>query len=296
MTSRMFVLAAALAASVPVAAQEGRLAPLRMRAAAPAAGDQKVALPRSGVRVPLEAKIVTGAPYSAEVVIETVQTLGDGNRIVSRTTGRVYRDAQGRTRREEDAQPGRVATVAINDPVGGVAFSLDPESRVAWKTTATASRTIVDNIQPSVVPFDDAELQRKIAEILDETGKAPTRAPAAAAGGRLLRSPAAGTENVEKLSARLMEGVMAEGVRITRTIPAGAIGNEQPIVSVTEEWVSPELQTLVMTRTSDPRSGEHTYRLLNIVRADVSGSWFQVPADYTVRETGVNRLVPTVRR
>jgi hypothetical protein len=45
--------------------------------------------------------VVKGAPYSAESVTETIQTLGDGNRIVNRFTSTVYRDGEGRTRREQ---------------------------------------------------------------------------------------------------------------------------------------------------------------------------------------------------
>ena len=99
-------------------------------------------------------------------------------------------------------------------------------------------------------------------------------------------------EKTEVLPARNIEGVMAEGKRTTRTIPAGAIGNEQPIVSTTEEWRSPELQALVMTRTADPRTGESVYKLQNITRAEPNLSWFEVPADYTIRESGVRRIAP----
>src|SRR6266540_1531860 len=53
-------------------------------------------------RVPLETRTLKGAPYSAEVVNEHTQQLADGNRIVERSTGRVYRDKEGRVRREED--------------------------------------------------------------------------------------------------------------------------------------------------------------------------------------------------
>ncbi len=88
---------------------------------------------------------------------------------------------------------------------------------------------------------------------------------------------------------------MAEGKRVTRTIPAGAIDNEQPIVSVTEEWRSPELQVLVMTRTSDPRTGESVYKLQNIIRAEQNSSWFEVPPDYTVKESGIRKMAPSIR-
>jgi hypothetical protein len=38
---------------------------------------------------------VKGAPYSATINNESVQTLADGNRIVQTNTGTVYRDSQG---------------------------------------------------------------------------------------------------------------------------------------------------------------------------------------------------------
>jgi hypothetical protein len=75
---------------------------------------------------------------------------------------------------------------------------------------------------------------------------------------------------------------VAEGTRITRTIPAGAIGNEKPIVIVTERWYSNDLQTVVMTKRSDPRMGETTFTLTNIQRSEPDPALFQVPADYSV--------------
>jgi hypothetical protein len=83
---------------------------------------------------------------------------------------------------------------------------------------------------------------------------------------------------------------MAEGTRITLTIPAGKIGNERPIATVNERWYSQELQTVVLTKNSDPRMGETTYRLTNINRGEPDPSLFQVPADYTVEEGGGVRL------
>ena len=70
----------------------------------------------------------------------------------------------------------------------------------------------------------------------------------------------------------------------TTTIPAGEIGNAQEIKVVSEQWFSDELQVLVMTKHSDPRSGETIYRLTNILRAEPDPSLFTVPADYTVEE------------
>src|SRR6202043_1737649 len=43
---------------------------------------------------------VQGAPYSATITNESVQTLADGNRIVQTSTGTTARDSQGRTRQD----------------------------------------------------------------------------------------------------------------------------------------------------------------------------------------------------
>jgi hypothetical protein len=86
-----------------------------------------------------------------------------------------------------------------------------------------------------------------------------------------------------------MDGVLATGVRMTTIIPAGAIGNAQQINVVSEQWMSPDLKVLVFTKHSDPRQGETTYRLMNIVRAEPDRSLFVVPPDYTIKEQFVRR-------
>jgi hypothetical protein len=79
-------------------------------------------------------------------------------------------------------------------------------------------------------------------------------------------------------------------------IPAGQVGNEQPITITSEEWRSPDLNLLVLTRHSDPRSGESSYRLINIIRAEPDTSLFMVPADYTMRDTGIRKMLDAVRK
>ena len=90
-------------------------------------------------------------------------------------------------------------------------------------------------------------------------------------------------EVTEQLGKQLIEGVEAEGTRTKITIPAGEIGNERAIEIVSERWYSPELQLVVMTRHSDPRSGETTYKLTNINRTEPAKSLFEVPSDYTIK-------------
>jgi hypothetical protein len=92
----------------------------------------------------------------------------------------------------------------------------------------------------------------------------------------------AAAPRTESLGSRDVEGVRAEGTRTTVTIEAGAVGNLAPIEIVSERWFSPELRTVVFSRRSDPRFGETTYRLENIVRGEPSPELFRVPADYKV--------------
>jgi hypothetical protein len=101
-------------------------------------------------------------------------------------------------------------------------------------------------------------------------------------------------EKKEDLGKQMIEGVEAEGTRTTVTIPAGEIGNERAIEIVSERWYSPELQLVVMTRHSDPRSGETTYKLTNINRTEPAKSLFEVPSDYTIKEGSPSRVpLPT---
>src|SRR5262245_30619517 len=97
-------------------------------------------------RMPFEARIVAGAPYSADIAIEQTQTLADGNRIVRRTTGHVYRDGQGRVRREEDNWEGH-SGISIVDPVAKVGYSLDPSTHTAWRTLTSESAEVKMRIE-----------------------------------------------------------------------------------------------------------------------------------------------------
>ena len=113
----IFVVGSALAMSATLNAQAQKPQPApRVTKEKPAQLPQPEWVPRDFNRLgfdffsfgtPLEGKVVKGMPYSAEIATESVQTLGDGNRIVHRSTSRVYRDSEGRVRREDDRPTGR---------------------------------------------------------------------------------------------------------------------------------------------------------------------------------------------
>jgi hypothetical protein len=116
-------------------------------------------------------------------------------------------------------------------------------------------------------------------------------AQSAGGGGYTITTRDGRIENLNKedLGTQIIEGVSANGTRHTFTIPAGQIGNERPIEIVDERWYSKDLQTFVMTRHTDPRSGETVYRLTNINRSEPDHSLFEVPADYVLKESGPTR-------
>ncbi|HKG96167.1 MAG TPA: hypothetical protein VKA97_00010 [Pyrinomonadaceae bacterium] len=260
-------------------------------------------------------KTVKGAPYSAEAVTESIQTLSDGNRIVNRMTSSVYRDSEGRTRREQTLKAlGGVGTgdeplqtIFINDPVAGVTYSLDSRSHIAHKsapfkfeflskpgTPGPEGRRFEFKVEPGSAPGGAVTIapggappQAGIRVPGPEVEQFTFRTENAGVGGGafIFRTRGNNANEVkEQLGKQTIEGIEAEGTRTTITIPAGEIGNERAIEIVSERWYSPELQLVVMTRHIDPRSGETTYKLTNINRGEPAKSLFEVPAGYTVKE------------
>jgi hypothetical protein len=253
-------------------------------------------------RVPLE-KATLNAPYSAETAVEGLQVLADGNRISRKTTGRVYRDGEGRTRREEDGPNGRVS-ISIVDPVGGYSYSLDPESKVAWRTPTGTAAGIMSKLK-AVEAREKLEREAVISKKTEADGEVRLRSGVpvgavmtAADKEKLARAnEAAGVvAAAPPLEQRLLDGLLVEGRKTTRTIPAGKVGNERPLTVTNEEWRSPDLNVLVLTRFSDPRTGESSYRLTNIVRGEPDPSLFMVPPDYTVQDTGVRKMLESSRK
>ena len=255
-------------------------------------------------------RVVKGAPYSGEAVTETIQTLSDGNRIVNRMTSSVYRDSEGRTRREQSLKGLGIfangeegfQTIFINDPVAGVTFTLDSRSHTAHKSvpfTFEFQRKL-DKAGEVISGIESQKFEFKVERGASASGSMIMTSPAGAphpdldqlrveggSGGTFLfkTKPGANSNEVkEQLGKQNIEGVDAEGTRTTVTIPAGEIGNERPIEIVSERWYSPELQLVVMTRHSDPRFGETTYKLTNINRTEPAKSLFEVPSDYTIKE------------
>jgi hypothetical protein len=200
-------------------------------------------------------KVVTGAPFSAQVTRETIQVLSNGTKVDQKEAGNVARDSVGRTRQEMTlpaigplAASGQVPHLAfIRDPVAGKNYILNEDK----KTALTMNRPAGTN----------------------EQAREAMRAK--------MGSNQNANVQTESLGTKTMDGLTVEGTRYTRTIPAGQIGNSAPIVITREEWYSQDLQMVVSSTRTDPRFGTTTYELTNINRGEPAQSLFAVPSDYT---------------
>ncbi|MGH9771641.1 MAG: hypothetical protein ACRD4Q_08075 [Candidatus Acidiferrales bacterium] len=212
-----------------------------------------------GFEAGLGGNTVTGAPYTATISHQSTEGLADGNRIQRTTSGTLARDSNGRTRRDVTlptigpwATSGKTPphVVFINDPVAGANYILEPNRKTARKLALPAKRR---------EKRDDATLPPFAQEQRNQT-------------------------TTVSLGTQTMDGLTVQGTKTTRTIPAGAIGNEKPIEISVERWYSPDLLMNVMIKRTDPRTGENVFQLTNIQREEPDESLFQVPSGYTVEQ------------
>jgi hypothetical protein len=264
-----------------------------------------------GGMLQMRAKGVKNAPYSAEIVSEQQQNLADGNQIVNKHSSMSYRDSFGRTRHEIRDAAGVLRSVTINDAVDGSTYILNPETRTATKIgprrefarlagdkareriahmrTDGDERVIVKRIERD----GDGSLRQRIREdvrisVRKELGAEPRLAALERIGpviaGAFGDMKWASKASVKDLGTRDIDGIKAQGKMKSYEIPAGEIGNRNAIVVTSESWYSPELQVTLLTKRSDPRSGERSWRMSAIKRDEPAPALFTVPSDYAVKD------------
>jgi hypothetical protein len=198
---------------------------------------------------------VLGAPYSATETVTRQQTLGNGNQIVHTQSASVARDSQGRISTSEAITPSAASgkpaynIQTIFDPVAGYRYELNSSTMTAIQMPLPKPRT------GGTPPPEHTR---------------PT-------------NPQETTTNIGMSS---INGVAATGTQITETIPAGAIGNTQPIQVTRVTWISNDLKVPVEIKTSDPRFGSSDLELTNIVTTDPNPALFTVPSGYTIKTGG----------
>src|SRR6185295_6699387 len=174
-------------------------------------------------------------------------------------------------------------TVFIDDPVAGTSYMLDLRRQEAQKMPPMRfkfERKLPPPGESSGISSDTLPPKAREQITMERVEIERGAMVRGAAAPRVIWGEGNYEARPESLGKQLIEGVEAEGTRNTMTIPAGEIGNERAIEIVNERWYSAELQIVVMSRHSDPRFGETTYRLTNINRSEPEKSLFEVPAEF----------------
>lgn len=268
-------------------------------------------------------KPVTNAPYSAEIVTERQQNLADGNQIVTRHSSMSYRDSAGRTRNEQRSEKGEPRLITINDPVAHLAWVLHPQEMTATKmvrhdeigrAAREAARARIEQLRKEgklprregeevivkrVERAGDGAEQRVMEDVRIRVERAGADGKSGMAqemsvqlapvlSGAFGDMKWSANATTKQLGSREIDGVKAEGKLRSYEIPAGAVGNRNPIVVSDESWYSPELQVTLYSKHSDPRYGDSIVRLEGLRRGEPAAALFTVPSDYKVKDALAN--------
>jgi len=251
---------------------------------------------------------VKSAPFSADVITQYDRVLDNGGRIHRESRGRIYRDSQGRMRTE--SQPSAVQSgaeksdrITITDPLQQVIIYLNPSNKTATilhfemgpSAPVTSAKQSKPKQKPTIrfggQPETGSGPADKIGVPPVPTGQGNTASNASIPSPDAISSGMGATTftnsagaTVVPLGTKYIEGVSATGTRTTRTINAGTMGNDRPIVCISDTWISSDLKVTVLAETDDGQAGRSTMKLVNIVRSEPSAALFQIPADYTVKE------------
>jgi hypothetical protein len=245
---------------------------------------------------------VAGEPYRADKITRSTWTLSDGTSIAHETKGMIARDADGRMREDiylthSGNMNGRqldlsLESATVSDPVAHTMLMWTGQtSKIAMQmqlptlpkpgglgaVLVAPPPPLPPGAMPNVHAIkDDAPPPGS----LRMAGAMPTMPPGVPSSVWAPKDEV----RTEALGQQSMEGVLVTGKRVTTTIPIGKVGNDRPIVVVHEEWRSPELKIVLKTIDTDPRTGEQTMELQNLVRGDPDAALFQPPAGYEVKD------------
>ena len=206
-------------------------------------------------------------PYTATWTQTSVQTLADGTTITRQTTTKFARDSSGRTYSEmhnqlpigANGQQRESVFYFVNDPV--------VHTNMNWNSN---SKQAILFHQPT---------QALVAQPALPVARSTT----SQANTQTATKPDPNFQR-EDLGTKNIAGVNAKGVRTTRIIPVGQIGNDQPITVVNETWRSPEYGLILMSTREDPRFGKTTREVTDFEPGDPDPSLFQAPQGYSVRD------------
>jgi hypothetical protein len=241
---------------------------------------------------------IKNLPYTVTKKSTSLQRLADGTTLTRSSVTTEARDSQGRTLIEtvSDQRPDsthRFTSYVLRDPANNTHCTWMSTARNASCIHLSVPRRVMPPSARSVQPSGASNTGASVVVSTMGSGSGPT--PGGATGGSATSVimpgsiPGANPEHRpsmqrESLPPKTVNGIYAEGVRITQTYPIGYFGNDRPIVVVNETWTSPELKIIVLTSSDDPRTGTRTTEVTNIDRSEPDPALFQIPEGYTISD------------
>lgn len=200
---------------------------------------------------------VPGVPFSAVAVQQMTQLLSNGTSFQRKTRAVIARDFRGRIHNE--AREVLPAT-ETREPMVLSIHIYDPDTRLnTFMSTYTrvARQRALPNPPSTAPPRDWAQWKA------EDTPPNPNI-------------------RLEDLGDSTIEGVNAHGYRRAMTLSAKSSGTGTPVTVVDEYWYSDELHLNMVTKHSDPRTGDLTITVMQLNRAEPSADLFEVPSSYKI--------------
>lgn len=185
----------------------------------------------------------------ADYIVTESRPLSDGNRIENTLVGEYAQDTEGRSRlRTNDMY-------MIADPVDKLAWQVDVVAGVAYKESAEWAE-ITDTAHQQSAATGDAMAALAWLDGIDENAQ---------------------PISVNDLGVRRLNGIEARGRSWTYQIPAGTIGNLEPIEMYSEAWTSTEFgyPLPVLVISSDPLNGTNRRELRNFKEQEFDPTFFR---------------------
>lgn len=193
---------------------------------------------------------ITGASFSAKVMVEITSHLQDGATVARKYYTQVARDSQGRMYREDrgiipadaDREPPLLHTY-VSDPLTATRTMCSPAQRTCW---ITHYRPILRFAEAPAGPARDGK-------------------------SFLVR---------ERLGDSTINNLAVQGTRETVTFNANTFGNDRPVAVTKEFWYSPQLQINLTVTRNDPRTGNQKLQVTDLALGDPDPARFAIAEGY----------------
>jgi hypothetical protein len=197
---------------------------------------------------------VENAPFSAQRRVITITQKDDGTSSRDEATKSEARDGKGRTYSAGE----RYWTTVVG-------------TERVQKSELLVS--IVDPVANTSTKWSSGSKEVKVIHWPRPTGDNRAAEPF---------NPFADAQNsdAQKLGTKTIEGVLAEGFRMSYALPPGHAKCEEANVAVEECWYSPELKVVILETDNVPCKRRFTNQLESIVRGEPDVAKYQPPAGY----------------